>query len=103
MELVDMKVQDIELVRKATDAIKLEHVVGNRVVYIGIETQSHRCATDQVGARHRISAGEQGHVMTQPDQFIGAICAIFIFFSLPPADARGTYRMGRSSAPLYLQ
>src|SRR5215204_1503260 len=73
MELVDMKVQDIELVRKATDTVKLEHVVGNRVVYIGIETQSHGRATDQVSARHRISTCEQGHVMTQPDQFIGEI------------------------------
>ena len=62
--------QDVEILRIAADPVEHEHVVGNRVVDIGVETQRHRRATDQVGGGDRVPAGKQRHLVALPDQLI---------------------------------
>lgn len=73
MKLVDMKMQNVELVLEFADLVQHQHIVGNRVDHPAIEAQSHGCAADQPGIGDGVCRGEQGHLMTLPDQFIGKI------------------------------
>src|SRR5437868_1787571 len=65
-----MEMQDIEILRITADPVEHEHVVGDRIVDIGVEPQCHRRATDQVGGGDRVPAGKQRHLVTLSHQFI---------------------------------
>ena len=68
-----MEMQDVELVGMLTYAVEHEHVIGNCVANIYIEPQRLRHATDQIGCRDAVAAGEKGHVMTQAHKFFGEV------------------------------
>ncbi len=70
VKLVDVEMQDVEILRIAADPVEHEHVVGDRVVDIGVETQRHRRAADQVGGGDRVPAGKQRHLVALPHQLI---------------------------------
>ena len=88
MELVDVEMQDVEFIRLLAHPVEHQHVVGNRVADIGVEPQRHRYARHQFGAGDRIAAGEQRHIVTQPDQLVGEIGDNSLAFPHKAAAAR---------------
>ena len=73
MELVDVEVQNVEIVGTFAYAVQHQHVIRNRIAHIRIEPQRRRRATNKPRGRHGIAACEQGHVMTQADEFLRKI------------------------------
>ena len=73
MELVDVEVQDVEIVGTFAYSVQHQHVIRNRIAHVRVEPQRRRRATDKPRGRHGIAACEQGHVMTQADEFLSKI------------------------------
>ena len=73
MELVDVEVQDVEIVSTFAHSVQHQHVIRNRIAHVPVEPQRRRRATDKPRGRHGIAAREQGHVMTQADEFLRKI------------------------------
>jgi hypothetical protein len=63
MKLIDVKMQNVELFRELTYPVKHQHVIGDRVTDIAVETQCHGCATHQLGSGDGVRACEQGHLV----------------------------------------
>jgi hypothetical protein len=73
LELVDVKVQDVEIVSTFAHSVQHQHVIRNRIAHVPVEPQRRPRATDKASGRHGIAACEQGHVVTQPDEFLRKI------------------------------
>src|SRR4030095_10435550 len=73
MKLVDMKMQNVECFRELAYPVEHQHVIGGRVADIAVEAQSHRCAAHELCSADGVRAREQGHLVTQSDQFIRKI------------------------------
>ena len=53
--------------------VEHQHVIGDRVADIAVEAQCHGRAAHQLGSGDGVRAREQGHLVTQSDQFIREI------------------------------
>src|SRR5262245_28052079 len=73
MQVIDMEVQYVELIRDPHELVQHDHVVGNGVVSFGLEPQRRPAARYEVCVRHGIAAGEQGDVVTEGDELFGQI------------------------------
>src|SRR6478672_958513 len=73
MKLVDMEVQNVKILGAVAHAVKHQHVVGNRIVDIGIEPERRRNAADELRASDGVTAGEQGHLVPHPHQLFGQV------------------------------
>ena len=67
MQLIDVEVQDIELGSHLPDLVEHQQMIGDGVLD-GILPKSPPAARHQICAGHRISAGEQGHIVPLRDQ-----------------------------------
>ena len=65
--------QNVEFICELAHAVEHQHVVGDYIAHIGVETQRLRNASHEIRARHGITAGKQGHVMAQSHKLIGDI------------------------------
>src|SRR5262249_35649325 len=73
MKLVDVEVQNVELFGVLPHPVEHQHVIGNRVTNIVIETQRHGYARHQMGAGNGVPAREKRHLVAKSDQFVGEI------------------------------
>ena len=73
MERVNVKVQDVELRGHPADLVEHDEMVGNRISYGGIKTKGLFTADLKSSGGDRVAAGEESHVVTLPDQFLGEI------------------------------
>src|SRR5579863_1681477 len=68
-----MKVQDIELVGAAPQAIEHDQMIDERVLGSLVEPQRHLAARFQRGRGVRIATGEKRNLVPQLDQFLGHV------------------------------
>ena len=73
VKLVDVEMENIELVGALPHPIEHKHVIGNGVAHVRVEPQRHGGARNEAGARYRVAACKQRHVVTEPDQLVGQI------------------------------
>ena len=73
MQVVDMKMQDIELGRLGHDLVKHHHVKGDRIMPFSIQPQGAVSAGNDIGARDRVAACEQRHVVAESDELFREI------------------------------
>ena len=64
MELIDMEVENVEFFGAVADAIEHQHVIGDGIANILVETEGPRGAGDQIGTRYGVAACEQRYVVT---------------------------------------
>ena len=72
VQIVGMKMQDVEFERRSTNFLELLHVVRQRVVHLR-QPERLRSASNQFRGGFRIAAGEERHLMSLPHQFLGQI------------------------------
>ena len=73
VENVNVKMQDVELLRHPTDLVEHDEMVGNRITYVGVKTKGLFTADLKSSGGDRVAAGEESHVVALPDQFLGEI------------------------------
>ena len=73
MENVNVKVQDVELRGHAADFVEHNEMIRNGISHGRVETQSPFAANVKSSGGDRVAAGEQGHVMALPNQFLGQV------------------------------
>jgi len=73
MKLIDVEVQNVEFVGELSHPVEHQHVIGDRVTHVGVETQRHRDARHQTRAGNGVSARKKRHLMARSDQLIGEI------------------------------
>ena len=88
MKLVDMKVQNVEFFRELAYPVEHQHVIGGGVADIAVEAQGHGCAAHELCSANGVRAREQGHLVTQSDQFICKIKRQFALSRHKVAAAR---------------
>ena len=74
MELRDMKVDDIEFVRALRDLFEHQDMRRERIANAAVEAQRVRPYRDQTRQRLGIAAGEEGHIVAQPDELVRQEC-----------------------------
>jgi hypothetical protein len=70
---LDVKMQDIELVRALAHPLQLQHEVREWIAHCGIEAQGARGAGNEPGRGRGVGGGEQGDFVPAPDQLLGKI------------------------------
>ena len=73
MKLVDVEMQNVEFFRELTHPVEHQHVIGDRVTDVPVETQCCGRAAHELGSGDGVRACEQGHLVTQSDQLIREI------------------------------
>src|ERR1700756_1072216 len=73
MQIVDMEVQDVETSSTLANLVEQQHLVGNGIPDVRIESQGPRRAGDQLSGRDRVSACKQCDLVPLPDQLLGQI------------------------------
>ena len=73
MQIVDVEVQDVEISCTLANLVEQQHLVGNGIPDVRIESQGSRRAGDQLSGRDRVSACEQRDVVPLPDQLLGQV------------------------------
>ena len=73
MENVNVKVQDVELRGHAADFVEHNEMIRNGISHGRVETESAFAADLKSSGGDRVAAGEEGHIMALPDQFLGKI------------------------------
>ncbi len=71
MENVNVKVQHVELRGHAADFVEHNEMIRNGIRHGRVETESPFAADLKSSGGDRVAAGEEGHIMTLPDQFFG--------------------------------
>ena len=69
--IVEVEVQEVEIGGAPVDALQHHHVQRVGVAHRAVEPQRPRPRRFELRRRHRIAAGEQRHVVTERDQFLG--------------------------------
>ena len=70
MQDVDVKMQNVELVRDRAHLIEHHDMVGDRILDARIQTQGGLAERLEPGRRAGVAAGEQSHVVALPDQLL---------------------------------
>src|ERR1700733_1204448 len=73
VENVNVKMQDVELLRHPTDLVEHDEMVRNRISYVGVKTKCLFTADLKSSRGDRVAAGEESHVVALPDEFLGEI------------------------------
>src|SRR2546423_4936616 len=73
MQLVDVEMQNVELIGLVIDPVEHEHVIGDRIVDVGIQPQRRWNTTYELCGCDRISTCKQRHIMPQTDQFVSEV------------------------------
>ena len=73
MQNVNVKVQDVKLLGHPADFVEHDEMIRNRVGNVGIQTKGAPTAGFKSSGGDRVAAGEESHVVTLPDQFLGQI------------------------------
>ncbi len=73
VEVIDVKMQHVELGGVRADLVEHQHVVGNGVADRRVETQRLGAARHEVRRGDGVAAREQRHIVAQRDQFLGEI------------------------------
>jgi hypothetical protein len=73
MEQIDVKMENVELIRTLADLINHQHEVRNGVVHCGIEAQRARATGSQFGAGDGIAARKACHIVAKPDKCFGQV------------------------------
>ena len=73
MNVVEMKMDHVESIGLARDELDEPDVVRQRIPAVRLVPERPSAAGDQPGRGFGVSAGEQGHVMALPDQFLGQV------------------------------
>ncbi len=73
MELINVEVQDVEVVGPLTQAIKHQHVIGNRIADPRVEAERPRHAGNEIGCGDRIAACEQRNLVAEAYQLLRQI------------------------------
>ncbi len=73
MEIIDVKMDQVEPVRVLKDLFEQDNVVRELVHASVVEPKRTGARSDQLGLRHRIAAGEQGDVVPLSYEFLGQI------------------------------
>ncbi len=68
-----VEVQDVEIVGTFAHSVQHQHVIRSRIAHVPVEPHRRPRATDKARGCHGIAACEQGHVMTQADEFLRKI------------------------------
>jgi hypothetical protein len=69
LQLVDVEMQNVEFKRMLHDLVEHHHVIRDRIVPLGIQPKRSVGARNEVCARDRVAACEQGHIMTLSHEF----------------------------------
>jgi hypothetical protein len=85
MQVIDMKMNDVELRRVMEESFQHDEVVRHLVLTMLIQAQRTRARSDQVRFRLRIAARKERHFVTLSHQFLGeirhyAFCSSVIFW-----------------------
>jgi hypothetical protein len=70
MQVIDMKVQYVELCGAPINLLQHDDMTGKLVDTAGTQSQRFAAAGNQVRCRNRITTGEQRHLMTLPNQLL---------------------------------
>ncbi|OIQ63792.1 hypothetical protein GALL_546660 [mine drainage metagenome] len=70
-EIIDMEMQDVEFILTAIDQFHHTIISRDPILDAGIQAQRLLAHRREGGGGDRIAAGEQGHIMTHRDQFLG--------------------------------
>ena len=73
MKLIDMEMQDVKFFSEAAYPVEHQHVIGDRITDVPVETQCCGRAAHELGSGDEVRACEQGHLVTQSDQLIREI------------------------------
>ncbi len=68
-----MEVQDVEVVDPLADAIKHQHVVGDRIADAGVEPECLGYAGYEISCGDRIATRKQGYIMAEANQLFSQI------------------------------
>ena len=68
MKLIDVEMQNVKVLCGVADPVQHQHVVGDGIADVRVEPDRGGNAADELRARDRIATGEQGHLVTHPDQ-----------------------------------
>jgi hypothetical protein len=68
-----MEMDDVEVVRLTNHGFQRQNLVGHGVLAVGIEAQRLPADRDQTGARLRVAAREQRHIVSEPDKILGQV------------------------------
>ena len=70
---VHVKVQDVKLLGHPADFVEHDEMIRNGVCNVGIKTKGALTAAFKSSGGDLVAAGEESHVVTLPDQFLGEI------------------------------
>jgi hypothetical protein len=70
---VNVKVQDVKLLGHPADFVEHDEMIRNGVCNVGIKPKGALAAGFKSSGGDRVGAGEESHVVTLPDQFLGTI------------------------------
>ena len=73
VENVNVKMQDVKLLRHPTDLVEHDEMVRNRISYVGVKTKCLFTADLKSSGGDRVAAGEESHVVALADEFFGEI------------------------------
>ena len=73
MEEIDVKMENVELLRVLAYLIDHQHEVRNAVAHGRIEAERASTTGNQLGAGDRIPARKERHIVAKPDKFFGQI------------------------------
>jgi hypothetical protein len=73
MEHIDVKMQDVEVLRALAHLVDHQHEVRNGVAHRRIEAERARATGNQLCAGDGVPAREQRHVVAEPDKSFGQI------------------------------
>ena len=71
MQIVGMKMNDIEIFSPAENVLDHQHMVRQRIHTIRIQPQRPLAAFHQFRVRYRIAAGKQSDIMAEANQLFG--------------------------------
>jgi hypothetical protein len=73
MQIVDVKVQDVKLIRAPACLIEHNHVMGQRIPHPGVKAQRVLSTRRQLRRGQRVATREQGHLVALPDQLFSQV------------------------------
>ena len=71
MQVVNVEVQDVEIIRTLPHLVEHQHVMRNRVADMRIKAQGPGRARNEFRGGDGIPTREQGDLMTLPNQLLG--------------------------------
>jgi hypothetical protein len=73
MELVDVEMEQVELVRPLAHLVEHQQIIGDHIAHRGGEPKRRTRAGCEFRRGQRVAAGKQSHIMALPDEFFGQI------------------------------